>query len=186
MQNLWRPGFLYSDVIGYGIWAGFQSILQSLCPRPQPARCLLITHVGCTKGETGWGREKTWALLPSDNKTPSKLWNQIKYTSCLCSNFCSLELQWQLIDSHWKPSFHSDILLKVKMHVLWIRKAWSWIFIKAYLHGSGRSRGQRTPEELPWPSRGVDRKGWDVDCKEERGLSCAQPSVRETMLSLEV
>lgn len=117
------------------------------------------------KGKWGEGRRRPELCFLVTTKFHQN--SQIKHTSYLYPNCCSLGSQWQLIDSHWKPSFHSAILLKVKMVVLWIRKAWSLIFIKAYLHSSGRSRGQRTPQELPSSCRGVDRRGWNVDCKEE-------------------
>lgn len=78
---------------------------------PHPTRCLVITHVSCNDGEMGLGAEEGLNLHRSDKKAQSKLQTQIKYTSCLYSNCCSLGLQGQIDWFSLNPPFDSTIFL---------------------------------------------------------------------------
>lgn len=95
----------------------------------------------------------------------------------LLSTWIAMAMDW----SPLKASLLPKGLVKGQNSSLMDQSTWRQILLKEYLHTTGRSRAQRTPEELPWPSRGVERRGWDVDFKEEGYLSHTQPSVRKTV-----
>lgn len=160
-------GFLQPDVLEYGIWLGFQSIQESQCPWPPASKAPVDNpHWLHQVGKWGEGRRaELCSLLIAKlyQKSKIKLNALSFYIQIVVHSDCNGN---GLVPAESLHFFYSKVLLKVKMPLM-DQTTWRQILLKAFLHSTGRRRGQRTSEELPWPSRGVDGSWgaeWRVGC----------------------